>query len=234
MDAVAMAATPVRLETLSPHHYQSLAIPSGVASLSTHLADRSVAYGLAGAFGSLSNSVALPPKDYRRDFAGLTWLASVFEAENPRLMRPQGRRLNLDQEGGYQKSIQDATGTGNLKTWFFIQEIPVNVFYRGAVFGPDPFEMASEAEGTDVQRIVFRVGRHRGGLIRMVRSEESNVRLNLHTGFVCGADVANDSRLRVEIPALWDLQVSEPLSLSAARGIVAEWKSASLLSGAHP
>lgn len=221
-----MAATPVRLETLTPHHYQSLAIPSGVASLSTHMADRSVAFGLAAAFGGISSSVALPGKDYRRDFAAMTWLASVFEAEQPRLMRPQGRRLNLDQEGGYRKSIQDATGTGNLKSWFFIQEIPPNAVYRGAVFGPDPFEMASEVEGEDVRRIVFRVGRHRGGLVRMDRAEVTEVRLNLHTGFVCRADVAKDKRLQVEIPALWDLQISAPLPVATAQRVVTEWHNA--------
>ena len=226
MSESGMPATSVQLETLTPHHYQSLAIPSGVASLSTHMADRSVAYGLAGALGALSRSAALPVKNYRRDFACMTWFASVFEAENPRLLRPLGRRLNLDQEAGYRKSIQDATGTGNLKTWFFIQEIPPEVIYHGAVFGPDPFELASEAEGETVRHIVIRTGRHRGGLVRMAKSDERDVRLNLHTGFVCGADVAHDKRIGVEIPALWDLQISWSLTLSTASDIVTEWKTA--------
>ena len=226
MGIAALAATPVRLETLTPHHYQSLAIPSGVASLSTCMADRTVAFGLAGAFGGLSASVALPRKDYRRDFAAMTWFASVFDAKRPKLMRPQGRRLNLDQEGGYRKSIQDATGTGNLKSWFFIQEIPADAVYNGAVFGPDPFEIASEVEGADVCQIVFRIGRHRGGLVRMVRSAPTDVRLNLHTGSVCGVNLEQDERLRVEVPVLWDLQVSSPLPLATAGEIVAEWKAA--------
>ena len=234
MKSTDMAATPVRLETLTAHHYQSLAIPSGVASLSTHMADRSVAYGLASAFGGLSRSVALPQKDYRRDFAAMTWLASVFEAKEPKLMRPQGRRLNLDQEGGYQKSIQDATGTGNLKSWFFIQEIPPNTTYYGAVFGLDPFVLASEVEGTDVRCIVFRVGRHRGGLVSMVRSDAADVRLNLHTGFACGADVMQDDRLRVEIPALWDMQVSTPLPLAMAGKVATEWKAAARVDESEP
>ena len=234
MDTSVMAATPVRLETLTPHHYQSLAIPSGVASLSAHMADRSVAYGLAGAFGSLSPSVALPAKDYRRDFAAMAWLASVFDAEKPKLMRPQGRRLNLDQEGGYQKSIQDATGTGNLKSWFFIQEIPPNAVYHGAVFGPDPFEMASEVERADISHIVFRIGRHRGGIVRMVRSDVTEVRLNLHTGFVCGADVTHDVRLSVEIPALWDLQVSVPLPVATAARVVTEWQGTAQMAELQP
>ncbi len=226
-----MVVTPVRLETLTAHHYQSLAIPSGVASLSTYMADRPVTYGLSGAFGGLSRSVALPVKDYRRDFAAMTWFASIFEAENPKLMRPQGRRLNLDQEGGYPKAIQDATGTGNLKSWFFIQEIPPETIYRGAVFGPDPFKLAARVEGHDVSHIVFRVGRHRGGLVRMRRAEARNVRLNLHTGYVCGVDVNRDQRLRVEVPALWDMQISAPVPPATAGSIIMEWKAAALSNG---
>ncbi|MCY4227405.1 MAG: hypothetical protein OXF20_06900 [Gammaproteobacteria bacterium] len=224
MENMDIVATPVRLKMLSPHHYQSLAIPSGVSSLSTHLADRSVVYGLSGAFGSLNPSVALPWKDYRRDFSSALWFASVFETITPRLMRPQGRRLNLDQEGGFQKSIQTAIGTGNLKSWFFIQEIPPYVDYHGAVFGPDPFKMASEIEQKEVLHIIFRMGRHRGGIVRMQRSEVTDVRLNLHTGFICGADFDNDRRLKVEIPALWDLQISKALPLSVASEIVKEWR----------
>ena len=217
------SVTPVRLETLSPYHYQSLAIPSGVSSLSTHMADRSVSYGLAAALGGMSASAALPEKDYRRDFASMTWLASVFEADAVRLMRPRGRRLTLDHEGGYTKGIQDATGTGNLKTWFYIQEIPPGVVYDGAVFGIDPFAVAGEAEGREVDEIVFRIGRHRGGLVRMTRGDATHVRLNLHTGFICDCDVANDPDLQVDLPILWDLQVSQPLTLAEAASKAEAW-----------
>jgi hypothetical protein len=171
----------------------------------------------------MTGSVALPEKDYRRDFSAMTWCASVFEAEIPALMRPRGRRLTLEHEGGYSKSIQDATGTGNLKSWFYIQEIPPGVIYDGAVFGVDPFEIAGQAEGCEVDDIVFRVGRHRGGLVRMTRGSATHVRLNLHTGFICDCDVTNDPDLRVDIPALWDLQISQPLDLETAAVKVSEW-----------
>jgi hypothetical protein len=39
--------------------------------------------------------------------------------ETPRLLPPLARRLNLDDEAGLTKAVQDATSTGNLKTYFF-------------------------------------------------------------------------------------------------------------------
>jgi hypothetical protein len=215
--------TPIRLEMLTPHHYQSLAIPGGVASLSTYMADRSVVYGLTSALGGMSRSPALPEKDYRRDMSRMDWVASAFEAEVPRLMRPLGRRMTLDHEGGYQKSVLEATGTGNLKTWFFIQEIPPQTVYHGAVFGSDPFSMASQIADKDVTEIIFRVGRHRGGVVRATRGEEKQVRMNLHTGFTAGADVNADPRIRVDIPALWDIQLSQELALDTAADVAADW-----------
>lgn len=221
-----LRATPIRLEMLTPHHYQSLAIPGGVATLSTFMADRSVAYGLTAALGGLSRSVALPEKNYRRDMSGMGWIASAFEAEMPKLMRPLGRRMTLDHEGGYQKSVQDATGTGNLKTWFFIQEVPQGIIYNGAVFGDDPFEVASQAQGEPVAEIVFRIGRHRAGIVRATRGEAKQVRMNLHTGFVAQVDVNADPRVRAEIPALWDIQLSQKLDLDVASEVAGDWMQA--------
>jgi len=216
-------ATPMRLETLTPYHHLSLAIPGGAASLSAYVADRSVAYGLAGALGGLSASVALPDKDYARDLGHLPWISAVFEAKEPRLMRPQGRRLTLEHEGGAQKWMQDATGTGNLKTWYFIQEVPPGVVYHGAVFGADPFALAEQAADQSVDSIVFRIGRHRGGLVRATRGGATDVRLNLHTGFTAGCDVNADTRLRVELSTLWDLAMSQNIPIDEAAEIAGAW-----------
>lgn len=220
------ALTPVTATTLSPFHYHSLAVPGGTATLSTFMADRSVAYGLAGAMGALAASTALPRKDYRRDLHRLPWLASMFEARNPRLMKPLGRRLTLDAEGGAPKRVSDATGSGNLKDWFFIQEVPPGVIYEGAVFGPDPFAMASEIEGKLVKAIVMRTGRHLGGLIRLEKraGSEAPLRLNAHTAWLFGHDVAGDERLALDVFALHDIQVTVPIALREAAGIVGSWR----------
>jgi hypothetical protein len=219
-----LEVTAVRAVTLTPFHYHSLAVPSGTATLSTFLADRSMSYALAGAMGGLRPSVCLPvKKDYRRDLGAMTWLCSAFEAENPRLLPPLGKRLNLDTEGGYQKRVMDATATGNLKTWFYIQEVPQDVVYHGAIFGPDPFGMASELEGHEVDEIIVRTGRHLGGLVSLQRTKVvPQVRLNVHTAHLFGADTT-DANLKVDVFALYDIQLTKRLDLHVAAEIVARW-----------
>lgn len=75
--------TAVRAVTLTPFYYHSLAVPSGTATLSTFLTDRSMSYALAGAMGGLRPSACLPVnKDYAGDMRAMTWLCSAFEAAN--------------------------------------------------------------------------------------------------------------------------------------------------------
>ena len=218
--------TAVRATTLTPLHYHSLAVPSGSATIAGFLADRSMSYALAGAMGALAASAALPlKKDYRRDLSALPWLASVFTAKDPRLLPRIGKRLNLDTEGGYTKKIMDATGTGNLKTWFFIQEVAPGTVYDGAIFGPDPFAMASDTEGKLVDSIVLRTGRHLGGLVRLERSrEERPIRLNAHTAHLFGANPAEDPEMAVDTFALYDMQFTAPKPLDEAARIVGSWR----------
>ena len=219
--------TAVRATTLTPLHYHSLAVPSGSATIAGFLADRSMSYAMAGAMGALAASAALPlKKDYHRDLSTLPWMASVFSARNPRLLPRIGKRLNLDTEGGYTKKIMDATGTGNLKTWFFIQEVAPGTVYDGAIFGPDPFAMAAEVERRPVDSIVVRTGRHLGGLVRLERSDEAHpVRLNAHTAHLFGADPASDPEMEVETFALYDMQFTAPKPLEDAARIVGSWRS---------
>ena len=220
-----LTATPVRATTLTPFHYHSLAVPSGTATLAPYLADRAISYALASAMGALAASPALPRKDYRRDLLALPWIASVFEAREPKLMGPLGKRLNLDEEGGWQKWLQDATGTGNLKTWFSVQEVPPETVYDGAIFGPDPFDLASDAEDRDVDCLVLRTGRHRGGLLALERTStrDGYVRLNAWTADLAGYDVDGDPRMKVAVYALHDIQVTIPVRLDHAVEIVGTW-----------
>ena len=219
--------TAVRATTLTPLHYHSLAVPSGSATIAEFLADRSMSYALAGAMGALRASAALPPKkDYHRDLSALPWMASVFSARNPSLLPRLGKRLNLDTEGGYSKKIMDATGTGNLKTWFFIQEVAPGTIYDGAIFGPDPFAMAAAADGAPVDSLVVRTGRHLGGLVKLERSADTPaVRLNAHTAHLFGADPASDPDMEVDTFALYTMQLTAPKPLDEAARIVGSWRS---------
>lgn len=220
-------ATPLVATTLTPYHHHTLTTPSGTATDARFLPDRAMSYALAGALGALAASPALFPKDYARDLRALPWLVSVLEADKARLLPPLGRRLNIEYEGGHSRKIQDATATGNLKTWFFIQEAAPDLAYRGAVFGPDPFEMASKVSGETLDRIVVRTGRHLGGLVALRRDDSAAsepVRLNAHTAHLFGEDPNADPDLDVDEYVLYDLQYSKPLALSRAAAIVARWR----------
>lgn len=225
MSGVAPRGTGVRATVLSPFHYHSLAVPGGTATLPDYLTDRQVSFALAAALGCLRASPALPRKDYRAHMAALPLLASVLETNEARLLRPLARRLNLDAEAGLTKSVQDATGTGNLKTFFFVQEVPPGLVYEGAVFGADPFELAARAEGRKVRDIIVRTGRHLGGLLRIERAPVAQVRLNAHTAALFGRDLPLDDGIPVAVYALHDLQVTHPVSLDVAAQMVGAWRS---------
>jgi hypothetical protein len=225
MKAIAVTAT-----TLSPFHHHSLAVQSGTATLPTFMPDRALSFALANAMGALRALPVLPLKPkYKEHLGRLPWLASVFETDEPRLMRPLAKRLNLDTEGGYQKAIIDATGTGNLKTYFYIQEVPPGVVYKGAFFGEaDPFDLVAETTGRPCDEIVVRIGRHLGGVVKIERATHDVVRLNAHT-----ARYFDDRRkLPVEIYALHNLQVTPRLSIErsghssdmSAAEIVGGWR----------
>jgi len=210
----------VKATVLAPFHYHSLAVQGGTATQPRFLTDRQISFALGAALGCLSSSPALPRKDYRTHLAALPFMASVFETRSPSLLPPLARRLNLDDEAGLTKAVLDATSTGNLKTYFFIQEVPPGVIYEGAVFGVDPFALAGQAEGRACREIIVRTGRHLGGLLRLERAEPDETRLNVHTAALFGAEVG----LKVEIFAMHDLQLSPPTSLTDAARMVASWR----------
>lgn len=213
----------VRATVLAPFYYHSVAVPSGTATLPDFIGDRAMSFAIASGLGCLSRSPALPKMDYLKHMSALPGLASLFETDEPRLMRPLGKRLNIDAELGFSKSIQDATSTGNLKTWFFVQEIPVETVYRGAYFGVDPFELASESEGRPVSTIHIRVGRHLSGLLKLEKADVDSVRLNAHTAMAFGKDVG-ERGIRVERYAMHDMQPTVKIPIGIASEMVNSWR----------
>lgn len=213
-------ATGVRATVLSPFHYHSLAVPDGTATQPEYLTDRQISFALGAALGCLAPCPALPAKNYRMHMGALPCLASVFRAAEPCLLPPLARRLNLDDEAGLTKAVQDATSTGNLKTYFFIQEVPPGVVFQGAVFGPDPFALAARAEGRPRREIVLRTGRHAGGLLRLEPENADTVLLNAHTAALFGAA----DGMRVATYAMHDLQLTPPLPIAEAAKAMSRWR----------
>jgi hypothetical protein len=217
----------VHAETLTPFAYHSLAVPSGTATIPELIGDRAIAFAVAAALGALRASPVLPSRDYAAHMRALPLLASVFESVGePRLLRPLACRLNLDTEGGMPKRIMDATGTGNLKTYYFIQEVPPRTVFQGAVFGRDPFALASEAAGQPVEDLIVRIGLGRAGLVRLIPAAEvREVRLNVHTAkAIFGVDLPSAEGLPVQRYVLHDFQLTPPVPIERAAEIVARWR----------
>lgn len=204
--------TGIQAETLTPFAYHSLMVQSGTATLPELVSDHALMFGLAATLGMMRNSVCLPDKDYRRDLDAMPWRASVLTTDNPRLLPPVARRLNLDEEGGMKQKLYAVTSKGNLKTYFFTQEVPPGVVFNGALFGFDPFAYSGQDE------LVIRIGLHRSGMLRLRRSEVQQVRLNAATAALFGRE------LPVERYLLYGLQLTQTMPVRQALQEVQQWQ----------
>lgn len=203
----------VCVETLTPFCYHSLMVQGGSATLPVLIGDQALDFALANALGWMRPSVVLPDKDYKRDLDVMPWRFSVMMTETPRLLPPLVRRLNLDAEAGFPWKIQDVAKRGNLKDFFQTQEVPPGQFFRGAIFGFDPFEETGRRE------LVLRIGLHRNGMIRLTRDDGvKKVRLNAATALLFGR------RLPVERFFLYGIQLTPEMELDEAAKEVAQWR----------
>ncbi|MEA3278395.1 MAG: hypothetical protein U9Q81_24490 [Pseudomonadota bacterium] len=202
----------LRAETLTPFAYHSLAVQGGTATLPELIGDMALGFGLASVLGHLRARVALPEKNYRRDLRAMPWRTSVLTTDAPCLLPPLARRLNLEEEGGFQKKLRDVAYKGNMKQFWTTQEVPPGVIFSGAIFGCDPF-----AE-TGQDTLVIRIGLHRNGMVRLTRDAGiDRVRLNAATAALF------ERELPVERFLLYGLQLTPAMSLADAGEEVARW-----------
>lgn len=209
-------AIPITARTLTPFAYHSLMVQGGTATLPELISDRAVAFGLAATLGMTASRVGLPKKDYRNHLAAMPYRTSVFMTNEPRLLPPITRRLNLDAEGGFPEKIQNVAKRGNLKDFFHIQEVPPEQIFKGAIFGLDgfdPFKYAQE------KQLVIRVGLHRNGMVLLEKADKDYpVRLNVSTAALF------DRELPMERYCLHFLQLSRQLDIESASDEVCQWK----------
>lgn len=207
----------VEAETITPFAYHSLMVQSGTATLPELIGDRAAAFGLALTLGMASARVGLPAKDYKGHLGAMPYRTSIFVTDSPRLLPPLARRLNLDAEAGLQKKIQDVAKKGNLKDFFYTQEVPPGQLFRGAIFGLDGFDPFAAA---DREELVIRVGLHRSGMVRLRKAKTPmpRVRINAATACLFGRE------LPVERYCLYDIQLTPWMEIEEAAEEVARWK----------
>ncbi len=208
-------AIPICAETLTPFMYHSTAVPSGTATLPEIIGDRALAFGLASTLGMMRASVALPTKNYLQHLQAMPWRTSVLTTQSPRLLPPLIRRLNLDEEGGFPRSLQDTVKKGNLATYFLTQEVPPKITFKGVIFGLDGFN-PFKASGRD--ELVIRIGLHRNGMVKLRAMEDiPEIFLNAATAKLFGQE------LPVSRYLLHDLQLTPNLELDTAIDYVGQW-----------
>lgn len=209
---------PMEAETLTPFAYHSLMVQSGTATLPELISDRAVAFGLALALGMAASRAGLPAKDYPGHLGAMPYRTSVFITDQPKLLPPLARRLNLDAEAGFQKKIQDVAKKGNLKDFFYTQEVPAGQVFRGALFGFDGFNPFTKSGR---EEIVIRIGLHRGGMVRLRETEQNSVprvRLNAATASLFGRE------LPVGRYCLYEIQLTPWMDLYSAGEEVNRWR----------
>ena len=216
MKAMKSISIGIRAETLSPFAYHSLMVQGGTATLPELISDNAIAFGLAATLGMMRARVALPKKDYLRDWQSMMWRSSVFTTKTPTLLPPMIRRLNLTEDGGYKEKLQNLTSKGNFKDFFTTQEVPQGIIFTGALFGFDPFKATGQDE------LVIRIGLHRNGMVRLTKQDKAEklttVRLNASTAALFKRDLAVDRYL------LHGLQLAPEMPLKAALQEVQQWQ----------
>ncbi len=213
MQLIGMQAT-----TLTPFAYHSLMVQNGTATLPELISDHAIAFGLAGTLGLLSSAGALPTqKNYRQHLTAMPYRCSVFRTEDPRLLSPLIRRLNLDAEAGYKEKIDNVARKGNLKTFFSTQEVPQGQTFTGLLFGWDDFDPFAHY-GRD--HFVIRIGLHRNGMVRLEKTEVPQVCLNVSTAALFGRGAS----LSVGRYLLHNLQLTPPMPPEMAGKEVATWQ----------
>lgn len=211
-----MTVIGVQAQVLSPLYYHGHYIPDGSASDARVLTDTAMVFALAAIFGI---SPAFPLRavpDYRADLQQIPWRASLFLAQSATILPPVRHTIDLTREGDYPSALQNSISKGNFKTTFFVQEIAEGSTYTGALWGPNPFDMAHQ------DALVVRMGVGRLGLValRPIPLPDTVV-LNVATAALFGQVLPETSRI------LASIRLSRPLTIADATRV---WES----TGYHP
>ncbi len=146
---------------LSPLYYHGIYVPDGSATDPRALTDTGMVFALSAALGCSPTLHTRQTPEYRADLMKVPWRASLFLAENARLLAPVRHIIDVEREGGNTETMQSNMASGNFKKTFYVHEIEIGAVYHGALFGPNPFK----AYHTD--SIVIRMGVGRTGLVQL-------------------------------------------------------------------
>ena len=209
------------LTALSPWAWHGLAVPSGTTTLNDVVNDTAVSFATAYALGMSWRSPCLPCEaDYRSHLANIPFKTSLFFGNGNQLNRPLAKRLNFDFECGMQKSIDLARKSGNIKDYFYIQEVSAGSKFHGYFLHADPLQLAEKAYNQRIDRLVIRLGLGRSGIGLLEKSKvECKIFINLHTAYLFNREID----IEASSYRLHNIQPSRPVSKDEALQITSEW-----------
>ena len=209
------------LTALSPWAWHGLAVQSGTTTLNDVVNDTAVSFATACALGMSWRSPCLPcDADYRNHLANIPFKTSLFLGHGNKLNRPLAKRLNLDFECGIQMSIHHARNSGNIKDYFYIQEVSVGSKFHGYFLHADPLQIAEQAYNQRIDQLVVRLGLGRSGIGLLEKSKvDCEISINLHTANLFNKEVNIESGSY----RLHNIQPSRSVSKDEALQITSEW-----------
>lgn len=164
------------------------------------------------ALGKMSRSLVLPEKDVVGHIRQMPWRTSLFTTSTPRLLPPLARRSDLGVEGGYQNAVRRASGGGNFKEYFSIQEVPPYQVFTGLLVGDiNPFKIA-ESDSFCIQ-----IGSNRTGMVRVEKHDVGEVKLNVATAKLFGRE------LKCERFILDKIGMSTAMNVDVAANEMRQW-----------
>lgn len=219
----------VKARTTSPFYYCHIPFTMGQATLPNLISDRAIMFAINNMMGYMTANLSLPEKNYKKHIANMPVKSSVFLLDkntSPRLLPPLARRHDIKAEGGEPDRVRRATGTGNFKDFFYIQEVPFNINFYGCLYGEDPFEKFN----TDTFSV--KIGANRGGTLQLTKESISDiddknkkVALNVKTAQLFNKSLMYpNGRLVVEKNILWDIQLSPEKNPESFMEVIKTWK----------
>lgn len=212
MNHVAKRPVAVSARVLSRFYYHGLYVPGGSSTDPSILSDTSILFGLAAAMGIQRRPRPRPA--YREEITQLPWRSTLFVATRRNMVgAPVLHAVDVEREGGYQKELQDAMGSGNVKKIWVVHEVLEGAEYEGMLVGQDPFAVAASEE------LIIRIGVGRMGLVALRRLDAlpKSVRLNTATALLFARTVPEDYRI------LDTIRVSRPMAPQSAQAELETW-----------
>lgn len=224
-----MKITYVKATTTAPYYYCHIPMTMGQATLPNLISDRAIMFAINNTLGFMNANLSMPEKNYKKHIASMPIKSSIFLLDknvSPQLLPPLARRHDIKSEGGEPDRVRRATGSGNFKDFFYIQEVPYGMDFYGCLYGEDPFELLN------TETFSVRIGANRGGSLKLkkvfkqdIDEQNQKITINVKTAELFEPKIEDlNSILKIEKTYLGDIQLTGEKDALDFKEIITTWK----------